>query len=256
MWPKKINYKTANGFSLIELMVATTIGITVSILTINYLSFSMKSRDLNAAFATLKDNGAVGLYFLAKYTRSAGLKTIPIMGDTAKTHGACTPNTDFCTMNSNTSSDRIAIRKIYPENTIACNGQPVDGLAEIVEVFSVFDFNDYTALVCQSYSLATNQWLGSDHKRVLQTGIDDFQVQYYEQGMPAPVNADNVLNWGAVQGIEIALLANSEVSAYSSPIEQYFSVLDRAEQEFVATVERQIFQTSIAFNNTQAILND
>ena len=243
-----------SGLSLIELMIAMAVGLMITVIAMNYLISNIKTRNVNAAYSTLKDNGAVALYFLAHYGRSAGLETVPIYGDTSATGGLCNATDPKCSFESTTVSDRVAIRKLYPDETIACNGEIVPAGEELVEIFSLTSTADYDALVCQSYSLTSAAWLGSDNARVLQTGIEDFQVQYYIKDTPTPVAADAVTNWNSVQGIEVAVLANSELPAHVQVIDQRFVLLDRDKTTFTDRFARQIFQTSIAFNN--AALNE
>ena len=240
---------------MVELMIATALGLVISLLAVNYLLTSLQSKSINASYSYLKDNGAVGLYFLAKYARSAGIDTVPILGDDGITAGACKPADLFCSMNSNSTADRFAIRKVLQEDSVACNGEPITLLTEIVEIFSLQDFGDYKALVCQSYDFNNKQWLGSSTKRVLQNGIDDFQVAYYLADEIEPKNADDVTSWSNVQGVEVSILANSQVESYNQNYQQSFVLLDRSAQSYNDRLARQIFQTTIAFNN-KVLLKD
>ena len=237
------------GISLIELMIATAIGLVITVLAINYLTSNLKTRNVNAAYATMKDNGALSLYFLARYTRGAGIETTPINGSTNISSGNCEPNQPWCTQDLSADADRLAIRKVFPDDMEACNGEISPKGDELVEIFSVLETNDYKALVCQSYSLSNNDWLGTDEKRVLQTGIDDFQVMYFETGQASPVSAANVTNWGNIHGIEVAFIANSEIPAHLEALNQNLSILNAGTRTFNDRLARHIFQTSIAFNN-------
>lgn len=242
--------KSCQGLSLVELMIATAIGLIITVLAINYLTHNLRTRNVNAAYVNLKDNGAVSLYFLARYTRESGLKTIPVFGDRSKAQGGCDASNPWCTQDNNSQSDRLAIRKVFPNDGLtACNGEVSPKGEELVEVFSMLQTADYKALVCQSYSLTDNSWLGSNTKRILQTGIDDFQVLFYEKNKITPVNANDVSDWGNIQGIEVAVLADSEIPAHLTSVKQAFSVLDRNTLQFDDRQARHIFQTTIEFNN-------
>lgn len=255
MWqtPTKKASQPYSGMSLIELLIAMAIGLVITTLALNYLTSNIRTRNVTAAYATLKDNGAVALYFLARYGRSAGLQTTPIYGDLNIPGGECETSNSLCTLEEENGPDRLAIRKIYPDDTQACNGEPVLQGEELLEILSYLETADYSALVCQSYSLANNDWLGSDHMRVLQTGIDDFQVLYYETDAIEPVAANAVTDWNTIQGIEVALLVNSELPAHIQPVNQTFQLLDRTPLKFNDRLARQIFQTTIAFNNAVLI---
>jgi len=246
----KNDYRSIFGLSLIELMVATAIGLMMTVLVINYLSANLQTRNMNAGYNRMKDGGALSLYFLANHTRDAGLKTLPIYGDATKTNGECNPVADNCTNDTDSAFDRLVVRKIYPEDTIACNGEALAENVEVLEVISVDVSTDGNFLVCQSYSLTANDWLGgTDAKRVLQAGIDGFQVQYYEKGLAQPVNGRSVTNWGNVAGVEVMVLANSQTPAFLKVRASRFKLLDSTELPFNDRLARQIFQTTIAFNN-------
>jgi len=242
--------KFTRGVTLIELLIATAIGIILSVLAINYFSLNVKTRDANSAYATLKDNGAVSLYFMTFFGRSAGIQTIPIYGDVSILNGECSKVMDYCTFDSKIGSDRLAIRKFFPVHTQACNGQIAYEKEDFIDIFSIETNDNYSALVCQSYSLTDQEWLrGSSRKRVLQIGVEDFQVQFYQPDTTQPVNAELVTDWGRVQGVEVAFLANSEVPAFTQKSNKRFKLLDADIKSFNDRKARQIFQTTIAFNN-------
>jgi len=237
------------GFSLIELMVASSIGLIMTVLVIDYFASSLQSKQANGAYNTMKDAGALALYYIARNSRDAGINTIPIYGDSSIANGGCTPDQDFCSRDTNEAFDRVAVRKIFPDHVDACNGIYLEAGDEVVEVVSVQLIDNVNTLVCQSYSLATNSWHGSADYRVLQGHIDSFQVRYFQRGQPLPVPGVAVTDWDAIEGMEIALVINSQVRAFNSNRARSFKIFESETLNFNDQFARQIFQTTIAFNN-------
>ena len=250
----KPQFAYIRGISLVELMVAMAVGIVISGLAMNYLYRNLQTRNVNAAYSNLKDNGAMGMQLLIKNSRegglNAGIPLVAIMGDSDITGGLCSPAADtFCTLNESDASDRLAIQMSFPIEHVACNGQTAAAFETIVEVFSITRSTDYDALVCQTYSVTQGTWLNTDQRRILQTGVQDLQVQFFQNGFNQAVNASEVSDWNLVQGIEIALLASSEIPARLESMVQNFNLLDRNVQRFEDRMARHIFQTTLAFNN-------
>ncbi len=239
----------STGLSLIELLVGTAIGLSITVAAINYLTTNLKTRNVNAAYSNMKDNGSIALHFLARHTRGAGAQTVPVNGSKSISSGNCETEKAWCTLESKSEPDRLAVRMVYPYESQACNGETALENSEIVEIFSILKSQDYSALVCQTYDLSNNAWLGSDQKRVLQTGIEDLQVEFYIFGQATPVNASAVSDWSLVQGIEVNVIATSEYPAHMESTAQTLISLDSNNKYYNDRFARHIFGTTIAFNN-------
>ena len=249
---KDIHLKRQLGVSLIELMIAAAIGVTLILLSFDFLIQNTNNKRVNAAFSIMKDNGTIALTTMARYLRPAGIHQMgaipPIYGDSTILGGLCDNRNDFCTRDNSNDSDRIAIYKQYPHEYTSCNGVALERNVPIIEVFYLETIQDVSTLVCRSFDITTQQWF-SEPLRVIQTGIESMQIQYFERNVMSAVDADNVTSWYNIEGVDIAVLASSQQSAFTENQTKDFQLLTGDSITFSDRMARQVFQLSIVFNN-------
>ena len=229
--PSAFSFKTQQGFSLIEMMIASLVGLILMAGTMQMFSSTQQSSRTNTAITRMQENGRAGLYFLENSIRLSGYRADSLRDfkDVFKDSspffdfdGQVIKGIDNDNVNGNNildGSDRILMR--YGGNDDGfindCIGNPVDpnpldpAITPRDEVETVFQVNDNGELVCipDLINKPNNRETLIDGVEDMQIfyGIDtdsDFTPNYY-------VSADNpISNGDEVVSVRISLLLQSD----------------------------------------------
>jgi len=218
--PPAFSLKAQRGFSLIEMMIASLVGLILMAGTLQMFSSTKQSSRTNTAITRMQENGRAGLYFLENSIRLSGYRADSLK-DFSQVFKDSSPfvvgqvisgidnDDDGSDNNILDGSDSILMR--YGGNADGfindCVGNPIGG-AQIVE--SKFLINDKGELVCVPDLInnpGTRETLidGVEDMQIFY-GIDtdsDFTANYY-------VSADNPISTGnEVVSVRVSLLLQS-----------------------------------------------
>lgn len=263
-------YKT-KGFSLIELMIASAVGVLLILLLMAILAGNTRIVSLSENLAQAQESNRLVMAWLKWSIEHAGYdgdlmangsKLPPIadlcqVGVNAGDHYAhCTYDTD----SNEFGGDRIAIRRKSGGTVLSeldrrvCHGQQLSEeeifrQAELIDVFWVDGASHQ--LVCASY---TNEGLRIGTRQYIAEGVESMQVTLGVRTISgdlkqflSPVEVDD---FSQVVAIRIGILSRSD-SKNILIGKQYYSLLDSAPIKFEDGVVRSVLNTTIWLPNTQ-----
>ncbi|MFO1433637.1 MAG: PilW family protein [Candidatus Competibacteraceae bacterium] len=240
-------YRLQQGLTLVELLVALTLGLLVTATFLQIFSGSKKLYLVQEQSSGIQDNGKFALEWLGKYIRLAGYRDDPTIrkqytfrlpvtvrscGSPAITlsSGQVITGRDYIVdvVKGTYNSDCIIFR--YQGNidgsitdcfgtSIDNNGQ-ADNPQTVINVFFLgFDqnINDW-ALRCDSITLNANGSIGRNWiSQAFINNVQDMQILYgvfdNTAGTQVYLPAAQVANWTNVVSVKIALLLRSEDNA-------------------------------------------
>lgn len=274
-----IKLKLNRGYSLIELMVAITIGLLISSVAVAYLVNSSRSFNVSNIDARVQENGFFGLEVLTQNIRIAGFHYVGLT-DTP----SYLANRNICPDSDGAGnataclgdavdgvSDRIAFEAVTRNpipnagimggGGVACDGTALNQtVSELyVNVFWVGNAN----LNCQTINVdAGNVAVGATTPLV--QGVDSMQIQYgldmdsdgsVDSYMPftelaAPL-ADSI---NRVRAIRVALLVNSGLAGLNGSVtdtqaNRNYTLLDAPVAVFNDSSRREIYTTTVMLPN-------
>lgn len=210
------------GFSLVELMIAMTIGLFIIAGVGQIFLSSRAAHNTQERLSNLQENGRFALVFLQRSLRQAGFPRsaavnpfISTPSDTTcptATSIDCTPDNTLATSTATcngagNTSDQVAV--CY-QGTTDCLGQAVAG--GVVTDFFFINTDATTGinrLMCRGN--------GNAQAQPLVDGIENLQVQYGQDTDATPdgyanvyVRANEVTNWDAVVAVRISVLASTK----------------------------------------------
>jgi type IV pilus assembly protein PilW len=219
--PPVYNPKAQGGFSLIEVMISSLVGLVLLAGTMQMFSSTQQSSHTNTAITRMQENGRAGLYFLENSIRLSGYRADSLK-DFKDVFTDSSPFFDFDgqvikgvdndAVNGNNilnGSDSILMR--YGGNgdgfIYDCIGSPVAG-AQVTE--SKFLVNDQGELICTP-DLTNNP----NTRETLIDGVEDMQIFY---GIDTDsdfttnyyVSANDIPNGSEVVSVRIFLLFQSD----------------------------------------------
>ena len=267
--------KKQTGFTLIELMIASLIGLVVMAGMLNLFITTNKSVSLSDAMSQNQETGRFAMDYLTKFIRRAGysenfeVNQPPLFMQNAFI--SCAPSTtegDACSMNDLASirGDRLGIPYYINagETSSSCTGTDVVGPNSIVNVFWVSSDvagNTDRELRCRTYSQDSASWL--DNAVSIINNVESFQVQIgiasdetnrsAARYVSMDVVEDNEL-MNFVRSIRVAILTTSADSqapdsAQTNKQIRTYGVLDSDYQIFDDGNLRNIFSNTIELPN-------
>lgn len=269
----QVNHRRQRGLSLIELMIAITLGLLLlagitQIFLANKVTFNTTD-----SLSRLEENGRFAMEILAKHIRMAGYadpsKTDvppPFYGECDPNNGqciakglGCTASDAHCTFNAaGTASDRLAVYYDPPDGASDqdCVGTGHEG--PLVNVFWIA--NDTSngglpSLYCRGYDPETSKWITGSSGQPVAPGVENFQVLFgvddtgNDLTVDKYVKADKVKNWATVSAVRIGLLMRSGGSGGAANQVRKYSVLDVAVDTSADKQPRMLYTTTIALNN-------
>ncbi|GAA4364995.1 PilW family protein [Kangiella marina] len=233
------------AFTLIEYMVAITIGL-ILLAGLTYLFLGMKqSTTTQSAISSLQENGRFALYFLSDDIQNAGWANVETSGYGVYTSPAfqfagATASSDGGSVGS---SDRITVR--YVDDT-DCVGGASTGIVE--NSYFVED----NQLKCTGSSGGTEPLISNIDAMHFLYGIDT-------DGNSAPnkfVKASDVAasEQESISAVKIILVLASDGNVHSTDKEQKFEVLNEGTLTITDRKARKIFTTTVSVPNKPAFI--
>ena len=232
------SHRSQHGFSLVELMVAITLGMVLLAGIVTIFVSSKHAFTLQQGSSRAQESGRVGLFIVARVARQAGFYGDPTQYQSVSTLFA-SPNTAVSgTEGGTTNPDTLDIRyQGHQDRTIVdCLGNVVEAASMVTNTFSLGALNSSTnarPLIC-TRAFPPDAALPPT---TLMEGVTDFQVEYGidtngDSLADQYVNADAVTNWATVHAIRIVMTTNSidKVGAASA-------TANRLTQTYYQTIE-------------------
>lgn len=257
--------RTQNGFTIIEFMIAGTLGLVLlaGLMTM-FLSSQQTTRSTRAQLE-LQNEGRFAMRFLTTQVQQAGWTgtgtyepmSFPLMrvgdrvGPRSSTTFAVAANAigeDVVAAASLggfslEASDRLVVQYVGATD---CNGT-ADADGWVIDVFTVSTAGSTPALTCNGEPVVNN--------------VESFQVLYQISSRPVSsgtavadnrrwVNATNVPSSDSVRAVRVELLLASQDNAADAPLSRDFTLLDEAEINRNDRKLRQVFRSTIELANT------
>ncbi|WP_419813000.1 PilW family protein [Bacterioplanoides sp.] len=276
-----MNIKHQNGLSLIELMIALSLGVVISLFLINIMASSNRAAINSEGSSEATENGRFIAGWLTERFRIGGYSSegtnleIPY-ADTCAAANILPPapnaNCSFDDDNSTTTGgDKVVTLRTIDTSasdatySSACDGTDLSGLPDGTVVADIFwveqninsinddDFDD--VLYCSTYNHTTGIQLSA--AQVIANGIEGMQALYLEDNRPngnetAPTiagleyrNASNVVNWERVSGLKFSILTRSFNDSTQNVLQRSYILLDAAPYTYSDRVVRNIQQTAV-----------
>ena len=260
------------GFSLVELMIATTLSLILLGAVIQVFLSSRQTYELSDDLSRIQENGRFSLEFLAQNIRMAGYTTggqdtpAPVLETACAEFNPCTDD------GGANRSDRIAVRFDPPPNDgteTDCTGAVVEANDEIANVYYITTNagTGINSLTCRGFNITKNQWNAPEQPLI--DGVDNLQILYgldmglptdpeqelpkrEERGVSRYVSSEAVGGlWGNVTAIRVGLLIGSGTSNGSAEkMVREYALLDSSLISFNDEHVRQLYTTTISLNNS------
>lgn len=239
------------GISLVELMIAMTLGLIISAGVLSIFFSGKSSYRMVEELNSLQENGQFSMYFLTQAIQMAGYESIdtntlptPIYAD------SCSSDAAWCTSNgSGADADRIAIQ-LNPETNEDCTGAEVDENEVILNVYFLDQAEGISSLYCRGFSPLSATWTSEAARLV--DGIDSMQFQFGTSSEDTfqYVSASDVSDWNDVTSVRIAILAATGESPQIEAKERSYAMLDSGLHTYNDRKMRKIYSTTVYITNT------
>ena len=236
--------KKQKAFTLIELMVAITIGL-ILIAGLTYLFLGMKrSTETQSAITDLQENGRFALYFLSNDIQNAGWADVEVSGYGIYTSPAIKFGGSTTDGGSASSSDRITIRYASDED---CVGGATTGIAE------------------NTYFVEDNQLKCTGSSGSTQPLISNIDVLHFWYGVDTDGNSSpnkfvraNELATGeqeSIAAVKMVLVLSSEDNVHQTAQVQSYNIIGEAGAFSPEDRKlRKIFTTTVTIPNKPAFV--
>lgn len=163
------------GFTLVELMIATVIGVFLVTGIMNLFIATNRTVSLGDALSQNQEIGRFTMDYFTRFVRRAGFSNDPKLSppELLIPHdhpefdfscGAGEPEESACALNNpaNTRGDRLSIVYVAGDTTgNSCTGQNINSGDKIADVFWVSgEAGSERELLCRTYSIDASGWLG------------------------------------------------------------------------------------------------
>jgi prepilin-type N-terminal cleavage/methylation domain-containing protein len=272
------NITTQQGLSLIELMIAITLGLTLMAAAMQFIVSTRQTYELNDDISRIQENGRIALDILTSDLRLAGYRkpfngdgTVPnyFLNDCSITNNDTSPDILCLQDGGGTNSDRISVQFDPPPDDGStetdCLGNEITTDSIIVNSYTIADEDEdgVNSLYCESYDASTGTVISSAQPLV--DGIDNMQVLYGiaddETNINRYVSGDNLYDasdapieddWQNIRAIRIALLvSNGSTEGFAEARIREYRLFD---SDVITTdaddrQPRRIYSTTVQFNN-------
>lgn len=249
------------GFSLVELMIALTLGLTMIAAALSFAISHNSSWQINDSLARIQENGAAALEILAADIQLAGHhpdahSAIEVLPASCLTGNLFTPP---CTATaSKNQSDVLMIQYQVPlSRAWDCSGkQLASGETTIINIFSIRDpdGDGVNTLYCRSFSVNSHRYISNNTPLV--NGIDTMRVRYrvlhdsqtYRYSDFSQLTASDI---GNISAISISLLVSNGLKhGTGKNRNRHYTLPDNSVLSFSADNHfRQLFEATVALEN-------
>lgn len=276
---KPLMLSQQKGLTLVELMIATALSLTVMIFVTNIMLTSSRTAAQSEGLAQAQENGRFILSWLQMNVRDAGM---PYPTDVSKTRiqpfaNACAvpslvpANNADCSVNDNGVTDRLAVQRTFINDVDLktansdkdCSGASITGVADgevITDIYWVELSNDEYGgtLKCATYN-KNHQIIGNTQE--IANGIEGLQTLYgiaedldprFLSTTNRYVSLDelgNPVDWSRVSAVRIAILTRAFTERATEKKKRSYILLDADPMTFDDGVTRHIQTTTIFLPN-------
>lgn len=236
----KIYAKQQSGFTIIEFMIAGTLGlILLAGLMMMFINSQQTSRSTRAQL-DIQNEGRFAMRFMTTQIQQTGWVGVGNYAE-FQAKNAMAPLTNLGEDNVASTvlggmtleaSDSITVNY---EGVTDCNGSA--GGPVISDQFTVITSGSTPALACNGEPVVNN--------------VESFQVQYMIDvlGSSQWVNASAVTDANAVRAVRLNLLLASPENAADANLARSFTLLDEAQVDRNDRKLRQVFSSTVELNN-------
>ncbi|WP_420592269.1 PilW family protein [Bacterioplanoides sp.] len=257
------------GMSLIELMIASFLGVLLTMAIINIFTVTNRTASQSDGLSQAQETGRFVASFLSDAISVAGYSGDNIMDRIPPHSTVCAdPNTpDACTINRDDGvGDRITVmRKISEDNDRDCAGSSFNlgaGVeATVVDAFWVEeDGNNSGDLYCLTYDFDTKRPYDNRTKQPIASGVLAIHALYGLSTAYSGTGNRNVTryvaaqevptaDWDRVFAVKIAALVQSFEDSAISERERKFILLDADPYILKDKFSREVFTTTVTRAN-------
>ncbi len=218
------------GFTLVELMIASVIGLIIMAGILNLFINTNRNITLSDALSQNQETGRFTMEFITKNTRLAGYSEDDVIGSVpglllpfVALTCAADDEAEACAANNpaNARGDRLAIPfVVLPGATYrACTGTVIEPSAgdptQVANVFWVSNATDTNReLVCRTFDIINKVWHDDQVSIINNVEAFEFQVgianSSSELYAASYVTVDNITDLSLIRSIRIAILTTSQ----------------------------------------------
>lgn len=268
--------KRQQGFTLVELMISSVIGLIILTGMMNLFITINKNVTLSDALSQNQETGRFAMEYLTKNIRRAGYTEDPtvnlpaILMATNNFPCVSIPESEACSANNpdGVRGDRLAIPfYIAPGDEVrTCTGIILgDEATDPTEAANVFWVSDDTdtdrELLCRTYDLSSNPgiWLDAAPVSII-TNVEAFEFQIGvaetrgDKGAASYVSVDHFVDVERIRSIRISLLTTSQESTdedktSTNNTTRTYSLMDAPYREITDANLRTLFSNTIELPN-------
>jgi len=228
--------KNQNGFTLVEVMIASVIGMFLVAGIINLFITTNKSITLNDAVSQNQETGRFAMEYLTRFIRAAGYTddfTAPIpylmLPYTSEriTINCNGVQAEACAMdNPGQRGDRLSIPFVANAEieTRSCTGTivggPANGRQLLSNVFWVSEDNDTDReLRCRTFDLRNNEWLDNAVSIINNVETMEFQIGVVPADQRSRKSAASYISLSSTDESSLPLIRSMRVSILTTSID-------------------------------------
>lgn len=253
------------GFSIIELMIAITLGMVLMGAALQFIVGTRATYDINEDISRVQENGRMALDMIVRDLQMAGYRP-PNKGDGEIPNFFQMDTTiadTFLMDGGGTNSDRLAIQFDPPPDDgteRGCTGATIPANSIIVSVYEVRTVDGISTLFCGTYDKTVGSWIAGGNPTPLIDGIDNMQILYrVEDTTVNPttfrfIRGDQLTtaDYPNISAARVGLLVGSGLTDGAGEAKsRTYRVLDSDPIVTLATDTqiRRIYSTTVQFNN-------
>jgi type IV pilus assembly protein PilW len=202
--------KRQHGFTLVELMVATGLGLLLSLAATQLFVANQVSFNFQRSTGDVQANGRYAIDKIASDLRMAGLPNpndLSLSGMVMTMADAPVPSLNYVSRDSfqqsgisTDKSDQLVLQYAAPTDMVDCEGNTVLAGSYIIERYYVTDDADtgFKGLACDSatYASGAGAWTNTNTTGViLAPGVDSFKVLYGLDDGGVPNDVAQISRW-------------------------------------------------------------
>lgn len=258
--------KKQHGFSLVELMIAITLGMVLMGAALQFMVSTRGTYELNDDISRIQENGRIALDLIVRDLQLAGYRSPSNGAD-----GIATPDfflketavaNTFMLDGGGANSDRLAIQFDPPPDDgteTDCLGNVFPADARLVNVYTINDLDGdgINSLYCQGFNASAGAWLGAGAQPLVD-GIDNLQILY--RVVDTTVNPQTyryisedqlaAADYANILAARVAILvSNGLAQGFAENKQRSYRVLDSAQIDITDRQPRRIYSTTVQFNN-------